>query len=83
LKPHWSNDGHEIVYTNLDGDLMGARVDTQGGFRTEAPRRLFRIGPNVAWAATGDHTRFLVAVRAASAADPPLKVVTHWLVPGR
>ena len=83
LRPHWSNDGREIVYTNLDGDLLSARVDTQNGFRTEAPRRLFRIGPNAVWAASGDHTRFLVAVRAASVIDPPLKVVTHWLSPAR
>jgi dipeptidyl aminopeptidase/acylaminoacyl peptidase len=81
LRPHWSNDGREIVYTNLDGDLMSVQVDTQTGFHTATPRRLFRIGPRVVWAAGGDHARFLVAVRARDAVDPPLKVVTHWLTP--
>jgi hypothetical protein len=81
LRPHWSNDGREIVYTNLDGDLMFVQVDTQAGFHTAAPRRLFRVGPRMVWAADGDHSRFLVAVRARDAVDPPLKVVTNWATP--
>jgi hypothetical protein len=35
------------------------------------------------WAAAGDHSRFLVAVRGRDAVDPPLKVVTHWVTPAR
>jgi len=83
VHPHWSNDGREIVYTNLDGDLMSVEVDARANFRTEAPRRLFRVGPKMIWAAAGDHKRFLVAVRSRDAVDPPLKVVTHWLSPAR
>ena len=79
LRPHWSSDGREIVYTNLDGDLMSVQVNVQAGFHTAAPRRLFRIGPRMVWAAAGDHSRFLVAVRARDAVDPPLKVVTNWI----
>jgi len=58
-------------------------VDARANFRTEAPRRLFRVGPKMIWAAAGDHKRFLVAVRSRDAVDPPLKVVTHWLSPAR
>jgi dipeptidyl aminopeptidase/acylaminoacyl peptidase len=82
-KPHWSNDGREIVYINLDGDLMAVSVDSRGGFQIGAPRRLFRVGPKLAWSAAGDHSHFLVAVRGRDAVDPPLKVVTGWLVPVR
>ncbi|HKW13195.1 MAG TPA: hypothetical protein VJS69_01795, partial [Candidatus Krumholzibacteria bacterium] len=83
VKPHWSNDGREIVYMNLDGDLMAVAVDTRDGFQVAAPRRLFRIETKMAWAASGDHSRFLVAVRGRDAVDPPLKVVTHWVTPAR
>jgi eukaryotic-like serine/threonine-protein kinase len=78
-RPHWSNDGREIVYVDLDGHLMSVAVDTRDGFRTETPRRMFRIGSRMAWAAAGDHSRFLVSVRPPNAVDPPLKVVTGWL----
>ncbi|HEX6791227.1 MAG TPA: protein kinase [Candidatus Krumholzibacteria bacterium] len=82
-RPHWSNDGREIVYIDPDGDLIAVPVDTKNGFDTEAPRRLFRIGARLAWAAAGDHSRFLVAVRARDTVDPPLKVITHWMAAGR
>ena len=82
-KPHWSNDGREIVYVNLDGDLMAVAVDTRNGFQIGAPRRLFRVGPKLPWAAAGDHSRFLVAVRGRDAVDPPLKVVTGWMPSAR
>ena len=78
-KPHWSNDGREIVYMNLDGELTSVAVDARNGFQVAAPHRLFRIGTKMAWAAAGDHSRFLVAVRGRDAVDPPLKVVTGWL----
>jgi Tol biopolymer transport system component len=78
-RPHWSNDGREIVYINLDGDLMAVAVDTRSGFQVSSPRRLFRVGPKIVWAANGDHSHFLVAVRGRDAVDPPLKVVTHWM----
>ena len=78
FRPHWSNDGREIIYAGLDGDLMAVAVDTRDGFRTAAPRRLFRAGARMAWAATGDHARFLVGVRAPGVTDPPLKVITGW-----
>ena len=78
-KPHWSNNGSEIVYINLDGDLMAVAVDTRNGFQIGSPRRLFRVGPKLAWGASGDHSRFLVAVRSRDAVDPPLKVVTGWI----
>jgi Tol biopolymer transport system component len=80
-KPHWSNDGHEIVYMNLDGDLTAVAVSASNGFQVSAPRRLFRVETKMAWGASGDHSRFLVAVRGRDAVDPPLKVVTGWLNP--
>jgi dipeptidyl aminopeptidase/acylaminoacyl peptidase len=82
-KPHWSNDGREIVYMNLDGDLMAVAVNSGNGFEIAAPRRLFRVETKMPWAAAGDHSRFLVAVRGRDAVDPPLKVVTHWVTPAR
>jgi serine/threonine protein kinase/Tol biopolymer transport system component len=80
-RPHWSNDGREIVYLDPDGDLIAVPVDTRKGFDTGVPRRMFRIGTRMVWAASGDHSRFLVAVRGRDAVDPPLRVVTHWLAP--
>ena len=78
-RPHWSNDGREIVYVDADGDLIALNVDTRAGFKTGAPRRLFRIGSRSVWDAAGDHSRFLVTVRGPDVVDPPLKVVTHWI----
>jgi hypothetical protein len=62
---------------------MAVRVETEAGFRTETPRRLFSIGPGRPWAAAGDHSRFLVAVRSQGSVETPLKVITHWLDPAR
>ena len=78
-RPHWSNDGREIVYLDSDGDLIAVPVDTRTGFETGAPRRLFRIGSRAVWDAAGDHSRFLVTVRGPDVVDPPLKVVTNWM----
>ncbi len=77
-RSHWSTDGREIVYTNLDGDLFAVQVETKSGFRTASPRRLFRVGPTIPWAADGNHSRFLVAVRSRDAVYPPLTVITEW-----
>jgi hypothetical protein len=68
---------------NLDGELMAVPVRTQNGFQLGAPRRLFRVETKMPWAAAGDHSHFLVAVRGRDAVDPPLKVVTDWLAPAR
>ena len=78
-RPHWSNDGREIVYVDSDGDLIAVPVDTRAGFETGTPRRLFRIGSRAVWDAVGDHSRFLVTVRGPDIVDPPLKVVTNWM----
>jgi hypothetical protein len=78
-RPHWSNDGREIVYVDADGDLIALPVDTRTGFETGAPRRLFRVGSRAVWDAAGDHSRFLVTVRGPDVVDPPLKVVTNWM----
>jgi hypothetical protein len=78
LRPHWSNDGQEIVFVDLDGDLVAVPVDTRDGFRSGTPQRLFHVGPMVVWAAAGDHRRFLVATSASKETES-FKVAIGWL----
>ena len=78
-KPHWKNDGRELIYEDLSGAIMAVDVLPGPEFRTGVPRRLFSIAPESPWDATGDHQRFLVSVRLRDRRPEPLRVVTGWV----
>jgi Tol biopolymer transport system component len=83
--PEWTGDGREIVYHELAGGLVAARVETAGGdFRVVEERPLFEIGAPVAgevsWALAPDGRRVLVisAPDGAEATSPLVSLVVNW-----
>jgi serine/threonine protein kinase len=42
VQPMWRQDGKELFYRTLDGDLTSVSVDSTSGFSTDAPQRLFK-----------------------------------------
>ncbi len=76
---HWSDDGREIVYLDPQRRVMTVDVVVEeNSLALGQPRELFQIVQNViAWDATGDHSRFLLATRP-EAASEPLHVILNW-----
>jgi hypothetical protein len=83
--PEWTGDGHEIVYHELAGGLVAARVETVGAdFRVVEERALFGLdAPEagaVSWALAPDGRRVLVvsAPDGAEATSPLVSLVVNW-----
>jgi Tol biopolymer transport system component len=80
LQPHWSDDGREIVYLDLDRGITAVSVDAASGQpELGVPRELFAVDERiVAFDPSGDHRRFLFATREDSAGGEPLHVIFDW-----
>jgi len=78
--PHWSDDGREIVYLDLDHNVTAVAVDMSSDApELGAPRTLFAVADRiVAFDAAGDHRRFLIATREETGGGQPLQVVLDW-----
>jgi Tol biopolymer transport system component/predicted Ser/Thr protein kinase len=81
IYPRWRNDGKQLFYISLNGDLMAVDVQTGATLQqTGAPRRLFggvlteRYTPNRA----GDRFLFLREPDNAGP-PPPFTMVQNWL----
>ena len=77
--PRWSKDGREILFVDLEWNVMSIEVtEDDGGMRLGRPRVLFRMDRSVmAWDPTPDHQRFLIAVQPRPESEP-LHVVLGW-----
>jgi eukaryotic-like serine/threonine-protein kinase len=64
MEPIWRDDGRELFYLDLDGQLMAVPVSTQPAFDQGTPEPLFRTGmrPNLLnqYAPAKDGQRFLL-----------------------
>jgi Tol biopolymer transport system component len=78
--PHWRDDGREILYLDLDQQVMAVAVEEENGrLSLGTPEALFTVaGELVAGDITGDHQNFLFATREEQASEP-LYVVVNWL----
>ena len=78
-RPHWRDDGLEIVYIDPERRLMAVTVEeSDGKLSLGTPRELFTFDdPVQAGDATGAHLRFLVANRE-EAQSGPLYVILDW-----
>ena len=81
--PQWRADGKEIVYVQMDGQIMSAEVAAEGdSFRVGAVAPLFRLsvpnpgGPRFSLAADG--SRLLVVPSTAQKAGGLLSLVLGW-----
>ncbi len=81
--PLWRGDGRELYFTSPQGQMMAVDIDTRAGFRSAAPKELFRanLSPggaqDVECAVTADGQRFVVHVLKERAATL-LTLVTNW-----
>jgi TolB protein len=78
-RPHWSRDAKEIVYFDLDENVVAVPVQRgPDGLKLGKPTTLFRVDRSIAAAdTTGDHDRFLVATFD-DQEDEPLYVILDW-----
>jgi Tol biopolymer transport system component len=78
-KPHWRNDGREIVYLDPQRRMMAVSIEErEGRLALGTPEELFTIHDMiVASDATGDHQRFLLATRDEVVSEP-LHVILDW-----
>jgi len=78
-KPHWRDDGREIVYLDPERRMMAVSIDErQGTLTLGTPQELFTIHDTVVTTdATGDHERFLLATRDVVVSEP-LHVILDW-----
>jgi serine/threonine protein kinase len=83
VQPVWRNDGKELFFLSLDGDLMSVNVDlSQPHF--SLPQRLFkaptktRLSTRNQYAAMGDGQKFLFVAPEAKETMGTTKVVLNW-----
>jgi Tol biopolymer transport system component len=80
--PSWRQDGKELYYMSLDGNLMAAPVKSEAPLTFGPAVPLFRVefgDPSMVlhtYAAAPDGQRFLVSE--VPQKDPPITVVIHW-----
>ncbi|HEX6943841.1 MAG TPA: hypothetical protein VF128_13005, partial [Gemmatimonadaceae bacterium] len=83
--PVWSPDGRELFFINAAGLLTGVSVDSQQGFATGPPVKLFGTERYAAnsnsrpFDISHDGKRFVFAKPEAGRARPTISVVTNWL----
>jgi len=85
IQPRWRGDGAELFYASLDGKLMAVDIRSSTGFEHSAPKTLFDVQANDAFANTFDYLaapdgqRFLVRTPARGNKASPFTVMTNWL----
>jgi serine/threonine protein kinase/Tol biopolymer transport system component len=85
LEPLWSRDGRELFYTDADGFLTSARIETAPDFRVASRTRLFSregytytIPGSPYYDISPDGTRFIMSRPARSKNSERLVVVLNW-----
>ena len=82
--PRWRRDGKELIYWNLDGQLMAAAIRSDGArLDVEAVRPLFAMrspggGVRSFYDVSQDAQRFLHSAAVEQAAAIPLTLVNNW-----
>jgi Tol biopolymer transport system component len=82
-QPQWRQDGRELYYVDLDGNLMAVDIAASSRIDSGRPRALFKTGLSVLsyarqYAATSDGRRFLIQLPVAETTPTPITVVVNW-----
>jgi Tol biopolymer transport system component/tRNA A-37 threonylcarbamoyl transferase component Bud32 len=81
-QPRWGADGKQLFYASAATfGLMAVDVDTQAGFKTGSPKRLFTAPPPflpVGWNLAPDGKRFLFLTTPNGGRTAPFTVVVNW-----
>jgi eukaryotic-like serine/threonine-protein kinase len=83
---HWRQDGKELYYMSLDGNVMAVPVTTSPAFNAGTPEPLFKVpaafirsaAPGTLGAVAPDGKRFLLALPKGGDARQEFTVVTNW-----
>jgi Tol biopolymer transport system component len=77
--PKWRDDGKELVYVDLTGNLMAVELELGVSVQARTPRILFRIpaGSN-ALGVAGDLKRFLIPVPVEQKVPQAFTVMLNW-----
>jgi serine/threonine protein kinase len=83
--PRWRGDGRELFYVSIDQKLTSVAIQARvTGMEISSPVELFEVrNPqrglgNRQYDVTADGQRFLVNLRTAESAAPPITVITNW-----
>ena len=79
--PLWRDDGRELFYLTLDGQVMSVDVKTDGIFESGRPKQLFQTQMRQAfmpYAVSADGSRFLIIAPRQANNSTPLVVVLNW-----
>jgi eukaryotic-like serine/threonine-protein kinase len=82
--PRWRGDGRELYYRDRDGQVMAAEIATKPEFKPGKPEPLgFAVAVGIysglAWVASADGRRFLVAAPKSNRPEP-YTVILNWQV---
>ena len=85
VQPLWRDDGRELYYLDLAGNLMAVDLTQDSRtFGAGPPRLLFQTGLRQVsaevndYAVTGDGKRFLVKLLAEGEAKPGYTIIQNW-----
>ena len=83
-EPHWRQDGREIFYLTLDGELASVEITPAADhLQLQKPKHLFRVlvpGPTISsnYHVTADGKHFVVNTLLGYPPVPPVHIVVNW-----
>ncbi len=85
-EPRWRQDGGELFYLSLDGELMAVKVTAASSFEAGSPVALFQAQRRqpvsstdlFSYAVSSDGNRFLIATMLDEGRAAPLSVTLNW-----
>ena len=83
VQPHWRDDGRELYYLGLDGELLAVDINPENIAYSGKPHILFETKIDVwvnasQYSVAPDGQRFLILEPLAERTPTPITVVTNW-----
>ena len=75
----WRNDGGELYYLDLEGDLWAVEVNLEGDLVAGIPRELFPTRADRSWTATGDGREFIIGKPLNETSALTTTLIVNWL----
>jgi hypothetical protein len=85
VQPRWRNDGKELFYRTLDGNLMAVDIRSGTSIESGIPKALFVAPLNAAlqsstfdYAVTADGQKFLISSDVRGEVAEPMTAILNW-----
>jgi len=75
----WRQDGGELYYLDLEGDLWAVEVSLEGDLVAGIPRALFPTRADRSWTATGDGREFIIGKPLNETSALTTTLIVNWL----